>query len=167
MSPSPKPIVSPEARKHSSTDMNFSGYASRFGIPDAAGDIIMRGAFRASLLARGPKGIRMLFQHDPSQPLGTWSEIREDDQGLFVKGALSMGAGRVRDIGALLSDGAIDGLSIGFRTINAMRDRASGLRRLLHVDLWEISLVTFPMMGSARVSHMRRSMIPPTQPSTR
>ncbi|HYM99970.1 MAG TPA: HK97 family phage prohead protease [Aestuariivirgaceae bacterium] len=121
--------------------MNFSGYASFFGVADAAGDIVMPGAFRQSLIKRGRKGIRMLYQHDPAQPLGVWSEIREDDRGLFVRGELSTGASRVRDIEALLADGAIDGLSIGFKTIKAIRDRFTGLRQLMHVDLWEVSLV--------------------------
>jgi uncharacterized protein len=137
--------------------MSFSGYASLFGIPDASGDIVMPGAFRRSLIQRGRKGIRMLFQHDPAQPLGTWSHLREDERGLFVRGELSLGASRVRDIGALLADGAIDGLSIGFKTVTAARDRVTGLRRLLHVDLWEVSLVTFPMMASARVTALSHS----------
>ena len=63
----------------------------------------------------------------------------------------------MRDIGALLADGAIDGLSIGFHTFTAARDRRTGLRRLLHLDLWEVSLVTFPMMASARVTALSRS----------
>jgi HK97 family phage prohead protease len=132
--------------------MIFSGYASLFGIPDQAGDIVMPGAFLKSLKRRKPQGIRMLFQHDPYLPLGAWREIREDAQGLFVRGELSVGASRVRDIAALLSDGAIDGLSIGFRTLKAERDRSRGTRRLTEIDLWEISLVTFPMMGEARVT---------------
>jgi HK97 family phage prohead protease len=88
--------------------------------------------------------------------LGVWSEIREDHRGLFVAGEMSTGALRVRDVEALLADGAIDGLSIGFKTVRAVRDRLSGLRRLLQLDLWEVSLVTFPMMGSARVTNFGR-----------
>jgi hypothetical protein len=132
--------------------MIFSGYASLFGIPDAAGDVVVKGAFRQSLLRRGARGVRMLFQHDPGKPLGVWRELREDDRGLFVTGSLTTAARPARDIAAFLAEGAIDGLSIGFRTVRAERDRASGLRRLIQLDLWEISLVTFPMMANARIA---------------
>ncbi|HEY7764030.1 MAG TPA: HK97 family phage prohead protease [Aestuariivirgaceae bacterium] len=66
--------------------------------------------------------------------------------------SLTTAARRARDIAAFLAEGAIDGLSIGFRTVRAERDRASGLRRLIQLDLWEISLVTFPMMANARIA---------------
>ena len=99
----------------------------------------------------------MLFQHDPAEPLGAWLSLVEDEKGLRVLGRLATGSARVRDIAALLADGAIDGLSIGFRTLKAARDRKSGLRQLIHLDLWEISLVTFPMMGNARITELSKS----------
>jgi HK97 family phage prohead protease len=137
--------------------MRFHGYASLFGIADGSGDIVMPGAFRDSLARRGARGIRMLFQHDPGRPLGVWTDIREDARGLLVEGELSLRAASVRDIAALMAHGAIDGLSIGFRTVKAVTSRATGLRQLLHVDLWEISLVTFPMLASARVTQLTPS----------
>jgi Escherichia/Staphylococcus phage prohead protease len=140
--------------------MHFTGYASLFGIPDAAGDIVLKGAFHRSLATRGAAGIRMLFQHDPSEPLGVWLSLAEDDKGLRVSGRLSTSSSRVRDIAALLAEGALDGLSIGFRTLKAARDRKTGLRQLLHLDLWEISLVTFPMLGNARVTELSRPKTP-------
>ena len=66
-------------------DGSFSGYASLFGKVDLGKDVVERGAFAASLSKRGAAGIRMLFQHDPNQPIGTWAEIREDARGLFVR----------------------------------------------------------------------------------
>jgi HK97 family phage prohead protease len=134
--------------------MGFSGYASLFGIEDGTGDIVMPGAFRESIARRGRRGIRMLFQHDPGRPLGVWTDLREDTRGLFVEGELCFAAASVRDIAALLAGGAIDGLSIGFKTVKAAQSRLTGLRQLLHVDLWEISLVTFPMLDSARVTSL-------------
>ena len=78
-------------------DGTFSGYASLFGKADLGRDIVLPGAFRASLKKRGAAGIKMLFQHDPAEPIGVWSEIREDQQGLFVKGKLRPGSrGRAR-----------------------------------------------------------------------
>lgn len=130
----------------------FAGYASLFGVPDSGGDVVMPGAFAASLARRGPGGIRMLFQHDASQPIGTWLELREDGRGLFVRGRLSADVQQAEELGRLLQDGAIDGLSIGFRAVLATRDRVTRRRRLTRVDLWEISLVTFPMLEGARVT---------------
>lgn len=130
----------------------FAGYASLFGVPDTGGDVVVAGAFAASLARRGLGGIRMLFQHDAGQPVGTWLELSEDRRGLFVRGRLAPGVQKAEELASLLHDGAIDGLSIGFRAVLATRDRVSRQRRLMKVDLWEISLVTFPMLEGARVT---------------
>jgi HK97 family phage prohead protease len=130
----------------------FEGYASLFNVPDSAGDVVMPGAFAASLARRGRQGIRMLFQHDANQPVGTWLELREDARGLFVRGRLAAGVQHAEELGTLLRQGAIDGLSIGFRAVLATRDRLTRQRRLMKIDLWEISLVTFPMLEGARVT---------------
>ena len=133
----------------------FEGYASIFNAVDGVGDEVQPGAFAASLARRGTSNIRMLFQHDPAQPIGTWLAIREDAKGLFVRGRLSMNVQRSAELAGLLRDGAIDGLSIGFKTIRARQDRSTGTRKLLTIDLWEISLVTFPMLASARVASLK------------
>jgi uncharacterized protein len=133
----------------------FEGYASLFGRRDGQGDIVMRGAFLESLRAKGPAGIRMLFQHDPSEVVGTWVDIFEQPHGLYVRGRLNLKVQRGRELLALLESGALDGLSIGFKTVRARRDRATGARHLHAVDLWEISLVTFPMLEGARVSAVK------------
>lgn len=129
----------------------FSGYASVFTQPDLAGDVVLVGAFSRTLARRPPAMVRMLWQHDPGQPLGRWLELREDGRGLFVRGALNLAVRRAAEIHALAMAGDIDGLSIGFRAVEATRDQRSGLRRLSQIDLWEISLVTFPMQPLARV----------------
>ncbi|HFC04820.1 MAG TPA: HK97 family phage prohead protease [Rhizobiales bacterium] len=133
----------------------FEGYASVFGAIDASGDQVLPGAFSASLARRGVANIRMLFQHDPAQPIGTWLNIRQDKKGLYVRGRLSMAVQRSIELESLLREGAIDGLSIGFKTIRARRDAKTGIRQLVTVDLWEISLVTFPMLTSARVATLK------------
>jgi len=130
----------------------FSGYASLFGETDLAQDVVDRGAFARSLARRGANGIRMLFQHDPNQPIGVWTHIAEDTRGLFVKGKLTEGVGRAAEVLSLMRAGALDGLSIGFRTVRANADKAKGVRRIQEADLWEISVVTFPMLPNARVS---------------
>jgi uncharacterized protein len=133
----------------------FRGYASLFGQRDQAGDVVMPGAFQDSLKRRPTEEIRMLFQHDPAEPIGTWIDIHEDSQGLFVLGRLNKNVQRGRELMSLLESGGIDGLSIGFKTIAAKNDRASKTRRLTKIDLWEISLVTFPMLEGARVSQVK------------
>ena len=136
-------------------DGTFSGYATLFGRRDLSGDVVMPGAFRAALAAKGAAGIRMLFQHDPAMPIGAWLDIHEDARGLYVKGRLAAEVAKAREVRALMRAGALDGLSIGFRTVKAQRDRAGGTRRLIEIDLWEISVVTFPMLPEARVSAVK------------
>lgn len=129
----------------------FVGYASVFGRQDMAHDVVERGAFAASLARRGTGGIRMLWHHDPAQPIGRWLDIREDEHGLAVRGQLLTELTRGAEARVLMRAGAIDGLSIGFRTVRSRADRKGGVRRLVEVDLWEISVVCFPMLPDARV----------------
>jgi uncharacterized protein len=140
-------------------DGSFSGYASIFGETDLNRDVVEPGAFLKSLRRRGAGGVPMLFQHDPATPIGVWEEIREDRRGLFVRGRLMPEVAKAREVLALMRAGAIDGLSIGFRTVRGRTDARTGVRRLLEVDLWEISVVTFPMLPAARVS-MVKGMTP-------
>jgi len=137
----------------------ITGYASRFGDPDRGGDIVEKGAYAASLKRLRAEGrqVRMLWQHDPAQPIGVWDEVREDDRGLFVKGRLLEGVARAREAAALIAAGAIDGLSIGYRTVQAVKD-GEGRRLLRELELWEVSLVTFPMLPSARVGSKGESL---------
>ncbi|MBE0414656.1 HK97 family phage prohead protease [Yoonia sp.] len=127
----------------------ISGYASLFGKSDQGGDTVETGAYAASL-AKGRK-IRMLWQHDPAQPIGVWDEVREDARGLWVKGRLLTDVARGREAASLIGAGAIDGLSIGYRTVRARKDDKGG-RLLSELELWEVSLVTFPMLPDARVA---------------
>ena len=138
----------------------FEGYASLFGAEDLGHDLVQRGAFCASLLKRGAAGVRMLFQHDPGAPIGVWDEIREDAHGLYVRGRLTLDVVRAREVHALMKAGALDGLSIGFHTVTAVRDASTGIRRLLEIDLWEISIVTFPMQPGARVATVKAGGLP-------
>ncbi|MBX9934430.1 MAG: HK97 family phage prohead protease [Methylobacterium sp.] len=131
-------------------DGHFTGYASLFGVPDLGRDVVAPGAFAASLRERGAGGVRMLWQHDPAEPIGCWLSLAEDARGLRVEGRLNLAVQRAREVDALMRGGGLDGLSIGFRTLKAMPERA-GTRRLQAVDLWEISLVTFPLQPGARI----------------
>lgn len=130
----------------------IEGYASRFGELDRGGDIVVKGAYAGSLSSgRKPK---MLWQHDPSQPIGVWDEVKEDDTGLFVRGRILETVEKGREVKSLIEAGAIDGMSIGYRTIKA--DRATdGARLLKELDLWEVSMVTFPMLESAKIDAIK------------
>lgn len=127
----------------------ISGYASLFGKSDQGGDTVESGAYQASL-SKG-RSIKMLWQHDPAQPIGVWDEVREDSKGLWVKGRLLTDVAKGREAASLIGAGAIDGLSIGYRTVKARKDDKGG-RLLSELELWEVSLVTFPMLPDARVA---------------
>jgi HK97 family phage prohead protease len=152
------PLAAPEVKRlvgevdDVGADGTFSGHACVFGVEDLAHDVVERGAFLASLARRSATGVKMLWHHDPGEPIGRWLEIREDARGLFVRGRLLSSVARAREALALMREGVLDGLSIGFRTVRGARDRRSGVRRLSEIDLWEISLVTFPMQPQARVA---------------
>ena len=133
--------------------VEISGYASLFGAVDQGGDVVEAGAYGASLkaVAAAGRSIKMLWQHDPAQPIGVWDEVREDAKGLWVKGRILKSVEKGREAAALIAAGAIDGLSIGYRTLRATKN-SKGQRLLSELELWEVSLVTFPMLPSARVS---------------
>lgn len=145
-----------ETKIDAAIDGSFEGYASVFYLRDLGNDIVMPGAFSESVLIRGRRGVKMLWQHDAAQPVGSWSYIGEDHKGLKVRGQLNLQVAKAREIHSLMREGAVDGLSIGFRTKRAERDAKSGVRRLYNLDLWEISLVTFPMLPQARVDAVKR-----------
>ena len=130
-------------------DLRIEGYASLWGVADLNGDVVARGAFARSLAVAGAGGVRMLHQHESRGPVGVWDEMREDDRGLWVRGRIMDWSAEARFARALSRAGALDGLSIGFRAVGARNDGA--LRVLSAVDLWEVSLVTFPMLPGARL----------------
>lgn len=138
--------------------LRLEGYASLFGVRDLAGDVVMPGAFGAAR-----RFLPMLFNHDPDARIGAWSAAEEDGRGLYVKGFLSTGDPAGRAAAALIRVGALDGLSIGYRT-RAASLRPGGGRALHRVDLVEVSVVTFPMLPQARLAAAFPS---PTAPTAR
>lgn len=128
--------------------LQIEGYASLWGVADLDHDVTVRGCFVESLAARGAAGVKMLHQHAEA-PVGVWDEIVEDERGLRVKGRVMAWSPDARFARALVRAGAMDGLSIGFKAERARRD--GRLRVLSQADLWEVSLVTFPMLPGARL----------------
>ena len=132
------------------TTASIWGYASLFDVPDLCGDMVSRGAFLTCLHKRSVDDIKMLYQHNAHDPIGVWTHIVEDDLGLRVVGEVNLSVQQGSEAYALLEQGALTGLSIGFNTVKARR--ANGGRELTAIDLWEISLVTFPMLPGAQVT---------------
>jgi HK97 family phage prohead protease len=151
--------VQPERRAAIDADGMVEGYASLFGQVDQARDMVVPGAFADTLRLRGVRRIPMLFQHDPAEPIGIWLELTEDFHGLYARGRLIPDVKRAREVLALVRAGAIDGLSIGFRTASARVDPKTRVRKVAAVDLWEISIVTFPLLREARVRAVKGMQI--------
>lgn len=143
--------------KATGDDGTVEGYGSVFGVRDSYDDVIAAGAFQASLAAHKKTGTMpaMLWQHDSGKPIGVWSEMVEDSKGLRIKGQLALDTVLGKEAHALLKMGALNGLSIGFVSKQWAYDRDTDIRTLTEIDLWEVSLVTFPANGAARVTNVK------------
>ena len=126
----------------------FKGYASTFGNVDFGGDVVVKGAFRNTLMKRMPK---LVYQHDIKQPLGIFTVVKEDEMGLYVEGKMpksdTLVSGRVMP---QMKIGSIDSMSISYNVVDSARDGDKFL--LKDLDLFEISVVTLPMNTLAKVT---------------
>ena len=136
-------------------DGTFEGYGAVFGNVDSAYDVIQPGAFRDTLKEKKLTDIKMLWQHDPATPIGVWQEMSEDQTGLYVKGKILTAVQKGAEALALMQAGVLDGLSIGFRTVKSMWEDGVDYRQLLAIDLWEVSVVTFPANPKAKVDRVK------------
>lgn len=138
-------------------DGTVEGYGSVFGVRDNYDDVIAPGAYLASLAAHKTAGTMpaMLWQHDATAPIGVWLEMVEDAKGLRIKGKLALDTVKGAEAYALLKMGALNGLSIGFVSKQWTYDRETDVRTLTEVDLWEVSLVTFPANEKARITGVK------------
>ena len=133
-------------------DGTFTGYGSVFGVKDSYDEIVEPGAFVESLNVRKPA---LLWQHRSGEPIGVYTEIKEDNIGLYMVGKLALKTQRGAEAYELMKMGAVSGLSIGFQTREDTYDKVTGIRTLKKLDLWEVSLVTFPANDSARVQRVK------------
>lgn len=148
--------ASPQMFKVDAATGEISGYASVFNEKDSYGDMVVPGAFAESIKKR--PAVVMLWQHQRAEPIGTFYSLKEDQHGLFVKGRILLGAGEIeRRVHAHLSAGSISGLSIGFNLPagGSQWDSARGVNLLKKIDLWEVSVVTWPALDSARVQTVK------------
>lgn len=132
--------------------LRISGYASLFDETDLSGDKVSRGAFAASILALPEGRLPMLYSHETASPIGVWNRIFEDKTGLFVSGQLIGGSAETERMAKLIRQGAVSGLSIGYRMRRAARTTTG--RTLMELELWEVSVVAFPMLRSARITQI-------------
>jgi HK97 family phage prohead protease len=142
----PSKFWSALALKHLEESGTFYGYASVFNVTDQQKERVAPGAFRKTLEQCHQQQLwpKLLWQHDPTQPIGTWIDIREDNIGLFVHGKLLMSVQKGLEAHALLKAQALNGLSIGFTPVESHIDVTTQCRVLTAVNLHEISLVTYP-----------------------
>jgi HK97 family phage prohead protease len=132
--------------------VRFAGYAAVFDRPDRGGDLVRPGAF-ARALKRGSGAVPLLWQHEAGKPIGRIEHLSEDKRGLRVIASLS-GSANGREAAGLLEEGAVTGLSFGYRVREA---QGAAPRELIDLELVEVSLVTLPMQPKARVHAIERS----------
>ncbi|MNR93520.1 Caudovirus prohead protease [compost metagenome] len=138
----------------------FSGYGAVFGNVDWYNDVILPGAFKASLEKWQSKNKMppVLWNHNDSEPIGVYTQIYEDEKGLFVEGKLLIDdVPRAKSTYALLKAGAIDGLSIGYSTKKA-NQKGNGVRELIEVDIGEISIVTQPANDRSLITSVKNKL---------
>lgn len=127
----------------------FEGYASKWGGTDSYGDTIIKGAFAETLKNETPK---MFWNHKWDMPVGKWTDLGEDSQGLYVKGELTPGLGLAGDVRAAMKHGTLDGLSIGgFLQKGDFEEKSGGRVIRKWSKLAEISPVAFPADSAARI----------------
>lgn len=140
----------------------FEGYGSVFGVKDSYSDIVVRGAFERSLKNWNEKGQlpALLWQHKMDEPIGIYTEIKEDENGLYVKGKLLIDADPLaKRAHAHMTAGSLSGLSIGYVLNDYDYDGEKDAFILKDIDLWEVSLVTFPANDEARISNVKNAFV--------
>lgn len=141
------------ANLSSSSAGEISGYASVYNTPDHDNDIVMPGAFASSL--KSSRRVKLLWNHDHNQVIGKITQLKEDDYGLWFSAQLNLAISKGNEVYQLVKAGDVNQLSIGF-TITKSRPSNSATQRLLEqLDLWEISVVTFPANEKAQINEIK------------
>ena len=143
-----------ELKQEGEEEGEFTGYAAKYNNVDLGGDLIMRGAFDATVKKRGTQ-IKLLYQHRPSEPIGVITRINSDTRGLKITGKLLLSITQGRDTYELMKAGALDAMSIGYTLQEKDVSFKDGVRMLKRVDVREVSVVTFPMNERARITMVK------------
>jgi HK97 family phage prohead protease len=134
------------------------GYASTFNGIDSYGDSVAPGAFANTIKRDVPV---MLWQHNQSAPIGRWLDLQEDSRGLHVRGQINLQTTAGREAYSHLSEGDINGMSIGFKIAANGAEQKGDVRILREIDLKEISIVSLPADPNARVLQVKRELTKP------
>lgn len=131
----------------------FEGYASVFGVEDSHKETVVKGAFKKGLekLIKEKRRVKMLWSHDTDQPIGVYKDVDEDDDGLYVRGKLTVGVQKADETRLLMLDEAVDSMSIGAYVVRDLIDKVTRARSYLELELREISPVVFPALSNARI----------------
>lgn len=138
----------------------FEGYAAVYGNRDLGNDVIEPGAFDESLKTYPAGEVKMLWQHDTHKPIGVWTSFKSDSKGLLARGKLLLSTSNGRDAYEFMKAGAINSLSIGYRTREFRIDRENEVRIIESAWLREVSPVTFPMNPEARIGAVKGELPP-------
>jgi len=149
-----------------SDDGSFSGYGSVFGVIDSYNERVMPGAFTRSIEQKGANGVALLWQHRSDSPIGVYTEMREDTKGLYVEGKLALGTEKGREAYELMKMGWKAGMSIGFMPSESEKAE-DGVREVRELDLWEVSIVTFPANAASMVEQVRAKIENGDEPTKR
>lgn len=142
--------------ENESGEMSVRGLASTFGNIDLYGDVIVPGAFKKTLQEKGAGKVKFLYQHNAYEPIGFIKSLTESEDGLEMEAIFLKGVQRAEESYLLAKAGALDSFSIGFRTIKSTKGE-DNLRYISEIDLWEVSLVTFPANPKALVDGVKAS----------
>ena len=149
-----------------SDDGSFSGYGSVFGVIDSYNERVMPRAFTRSIEQKGANGVALLWQHRSDSPIGVYTEMREDTKGLYVEGKLALGTEKGREAYELMKMGWKAGMSIGFMPSESEKAE-DGVREVRELDLWEVSIVTFPANAASMVEQVRAKIENGDEPTKR
>lgn len=139
-------------------DGAFSGYCNVFDVKDSYGDVVKKGAFVNSLNDWQAKGKMppILWQHDRKEVIGIWTQLYEDEKGLYGEGKLFIDdIAKAKEAHFLIKHGAIDGLSIGYYTKKWLYDNENEILELHELDLKEVSVVTFPANTDSQIDTVK------------
>lgn len=131
----------------------FTGYGSVFGVIDSYNESVEKGAFLESLSKHGMPAL--LWQHRSSEVCGVYTVAKEDERGLYLEGQLNLETQVGREAYALLKQGALNGLSIGFRPLVEEVNKETGVIHIKKLRLYEVSIVTFPANEDATVGSVK------------
>lgn len=137
----------------------FKGYASVFDVVDGHGDVVMPGAFQQNLTSwkRLKNWPKLLWQHDATQPIGYITKLYEDAVGLVMEAQLLLELPKAQEAYTLIQSGVLDGLSIGYKVLKSISKKRGQGRHLKRINLFEVSLVTFPSNDAATIHDVKKS----------